>query len=183
MKERWSGEAQSAWCPYTGRALKVCALGGGWVAVSEGPGGGWCTSVQTDRVKLLKALGALFPMPTPGEPLQAVDTLCPALKLPVELVETRAGWEGRVCGPDGFGYRTSPFWSRRHLEYFLSTRAGVPPLFGSGDVKVRERTPPPRQDPALEEEAQSRQEVVREAVEKAVFDVAPRGRRVISTGR
>ena len=174
MAERWIGEETSFHCPFTGRAIKVCKVGPGWVAVSEGVGGGWVTSIQGDRHKLLlKLRDTLLPEAKIGEPARTPVLTCPMLHSAFRIAETSGvGWVASVDDGQGFGYSTSPFWSRRHLEFFLSTRAGVPPLFSQSEIEIRERMPPPSRVSSDVEEAKSRREAVHAAVEEVVGKAA-----------
>lgn len=170
MREQWKGVSTKLMCPFTGRAIKVCAVGPNWVGVSEGPGGGWTTGLFPDRAGLMSFLVGVAKDAEVGEPAKAPLLTCPITGKAFRIAEVQGrGWVASVADDRG-GYSTTPFWSRRHLEYFLSTRAGVPPLFGPNDVVVRERTPPPPPDPMIQE-SKERQEVAREAVDKTIHEV------------
>lgn len=171
MKEQWKGDALRLRCPFTGRPIKVCSVGPNWVAVSEGSGGGWTTGMFADRAELISFLVESLPAVEAQEPAKKPITRCPMTGLGFKITESQGrGWVASVADDRGRGYSTTPFWSRRHLEYFLSTRAGVPPLFDASAVEVRERRPPPPPDP--EKQAVSEQRgVVREKVEEVVHNL------------
>ena len=182
---KWNGRESPIRCPFTGRPLKLCQVGPNWVAASEGPGGGFVTSLFPSEKELLKFLHAFAKEIKPGMPVDKPLLECPWLELPFQIAEVSGrGWVASVCDLKGRGYSTSSFWSRRHLEYFLSTRAGVPPLFRNGDIEVRERVALPP-DPIGEEEA-SRQEAVHaatdEVVDKVGFETGALRPRVRLTG-
>lgn len=168
MADNWNGAATNFRCPFTGRPIKVCPVGSNWVAVSEGQSGGWVTSMFGDRAALLRFLDRVVPTLETKEPANQPIPTCPMLGVPfIKKDVPGAGWVATVSDGRGNGYRTSPFWSERHLDYFLSTRAGVPPLF-TADIKVRDRERPRPAVPTDASEAQSRREAADEVTDRVV---------------
>lgn len=165
----WEGVNIGIPCPFTGRPILACLAGSAWVAVSEGPGGGWVSTPFRSQSELRDFFVAM-PRRAPGEPRAKVDRTCPMMGAPIVARQTgNFNWVASCIDGRGRGYTTTAFYSERHLDYFLSTRAGVPPLFNTDDVQVRERKPP-RPDLVLAE-AKSRQQEVAGHVEEIIDKV------------
>lgn len=168
MAAKWVGELTSSRCPFTGLPLKLCPVGPNFVIVSEGPGGGWTSTVFSSKAEAIRFLDEFVKPMKLCEPASATLITCPMFESGFDIRELSGmGWTASASDGKQHGYSTTPFWSQRHLEYFLSTRAGVPPVFWNGDLSVRERMPPPPPD-ALAEETKSRQEAVYAAVDEVV---------------
>lgn len=174
-------ETLSIRCPFTARPLKARKAGGVWYAASEGADDGFFTSLFPGKGELVLWLVKTFKMPKAGEPATKPLLKCPVYGKPVTLKEVTGGrWIGVSYGKDGRGYTTRSFWDRRRLEYFLSTRAGVPPVFGPSALEVVGDRKPPVVD-EYAKQANERLELVKgaanEAIEKAGLDLgilAPR---------
>lgn len=162
-------EASNFKCPFTGRPLEIYDLGGAFIAVSRVAGDdAWLTTLFATKAELVMFLAANLKNEKPGGPLTKVSRVCPLFGSPIQVVKTgNHRWLAMSHNAEGQGYTTTAFWTERHLDFFLSTRAGVPPVFSNGDVEVREREKPPPPD-VLGEEMKSRQTSVVENAKVAI---------------
>lgn len=149
----WEGELLEQYrCPFLGIPLRLCPVGALWILVSEAPGVGWVSSPFPTRQAALKFLAGQ-PVLAVDEPASERNRVCPWFGTPIRVRQmSDYAWAAESDDGAGHGYSTVAFWSENHLDFFLSTRAGVPPLFGAGNVRVvGERAKPPPPDLAVEE--------------------------------
>jgi hypothetical protein len=168
----WKGQELEIRCPFTGLKLLACELEGAWVGVSQSPAGGWVTTLFASKQALIMFLATSIRSEDPTEPLSSPNRDCPMFggSLDVFTLGDNKNWIARSTDERGHGYVTTQFYSEAHLDYFLSTRAGVPPVFSSGNVVVRERVPPPPPDPVTLE-SNSRMEAVKENAQEVMDKV------------
>lgn len=169
----WEGdELRALRCPFTGRTLKVCTVGSSYVAVSEGPEGGWVSTSFPDRTALVIFLAKHLPQGAPkiGEPLAKPTRICPFFGTEMTVRRSQSfNWSASSVDGKGRGYTTTSFRTEAHLDFFLATRAGVPPVFWDGSVSLRERKPP-RPD-YLAQESETRRKAVEDNVQEVMDHV------------
>lgn len=155
----------TARCPFFGTPLHLWDTVVGWFATADDRDQGWASVLFPTKEALLAALTPL--VVDLRLPAQAPILVCPFSGR--EIVVRPAG-EGKFeAVVDGL-WVSRPLVGRRRVEYMVSTRGGIPPLFDSAvesRVSVREREAPPAIVPIEVPEGEG---ALRESIERLVSD-------------
>jgi hypothetical protein len=138
----------------------------GWFATSDERGSGWASVLFEDEKALRKALRPRVE-PTVALPADRPIMVCPFTGKPVVIRPAGDGYFEAVV--DGLWVSRAESEIRR-VEYMVSTRKGIPPLFDSSKfpvISIRERVPPPVSQPVPAPEGEGN---VREHVERMVVE-------------